>query len=211
MPRFALLLVSAASLAGCTDSGGGNSAFTASGEVIAMSGGDGGPTHACATCHGLKGEGDGRLTPRLAGLDAGYLHRQLDDYVNGRREHAEMRAIARRLSPEDRAKVSAWYAALPVNAAALRASPLYIARCAECHGAAGEGRGPGNPPLAGQPVGYIEAQLLAWRAGKRRGDGMNQMLAVSRALTPTEVRSLASLAEVPHPPSRRSSAPAAFR
>ena len=95
---------------------------------------------------------DGGLTPRLAGLDAGYLRRQLDDYANGRREHAMMRAVVRRLDDGDRAKVSAYYASLPATAAALpQTSPLYRARCAECHGASGEGVGPANPPLAGQP------------------------------------------------------------
>lgn len=211
MLRPALLLAFTAILGGC-GKGGGNPAFTASGEVIALSGGDGGPTHACASCHGLKGEGDGRLAPRLAALDAGYLHRQLDDYANGRREHAEMRAIVRRLSMEDRARVSAYYAALPATAAALpRVSPLHVAKCAECHGSAGEGRGPGNPPLAGQSAAYIEAQLLAWRAGKRRGDGMGEMLAVSRALAPAEIRALASLAEAPPALPRRRPAPAASR
>lgn len=211
------VLLLAAILTGCGGESGGNPAFTESGQVIALGGGDGGPTHACASCHGLKGEGDGRLVPRLAGLDAGYLHRQLDDYANGRREHAEMRAVVRRLSMEDRAKVSAYYATLPANAAALpRTSPLYTAKCAECHGPVGEGVGPGNPRLAGQSAAYIEAQLLAWRAGKRRGDGMGEMLAVSRALAPAEVRALAnlhqeSLAAVPPASPRRPPAPAASR
>ena len=221
MPKSAPFLYLAAILAmipqGCADAGGGNPAFTASGEVIALGGGDGGPTHACASCHGLKGEGDGRLVPRLAGLDAGYLHRQLDDYANGRREHAEMRAIVRRLGMTDRARVSAYYAALPATATALpRVSPLYVSRCAECHGRAGEGLGAGNPPLAGQPAAYVEAQLLAWRAGKRRGDGMGEMLAVSRALAPAEVLDLADLhredrAEAPAAAPRPAPAPAASR
>ncbi|MEJ5978921.1 c-type cytochrome [Novosphingobium sp. PS1R-30] len=217
MPKSASFLLLAAILGGCADAGGGNPAFTASGEVIALSGGDGGPTHACASCHGLKGEGDGRLVPRLAGLDAGYLHRQLDDYANGRREHAEMRAIVRGLDLDDRGKVSAYYATLPATASALpRVSPLYAARCAACHGPTGEGLGPANPPLAGQSAAYVEAQLLAWRTGKRRGDGMGQMLAVSRALEPAEVENLAGLhhagraeASPAHPRHRR--APAASR
>jgi cytochrome c553 len=91
--------------------------FRATGETIAMSGGDGGAKAACFTCHGLKGEGDGKDSPRLAGLDRGYLHRQIDDYANGRREHPAMRAIALRLSDRDRAKVSVFYAALPVPTA----------------------------------------------------------------------------------------------
>jgi len=217
VPKFVPTLLLAAILAGCGEARGGNPAFTASGEVIALSGGDGGPTHACATCHGLKGEGDGRLVPRLAGLDAGYLHRQLDDYVNGRREHAEMRAIVRRLDPEDRARVSAYYAGLAATAMALpQVSELYRAECAACHGTRGEGSGPGNPPLAGQPADYVEAQLYAWRAGKRRGDGMGEMLAVSRALVPAEIRALADLhrpdrAEAPAASPRPRPAPAASR
>src|SRR5690606_23988349 len=87
--------------------------FRATGETIAMSGGDAGAAAACFTCHGIEGEGDGRLSPRLAGLDAGYLHRQLDDYASGRREHEAMRAIAKKLTAADRSKVASYYAALP--------------------------------------------------------------------------------------------------
>lgn len=211
MLRPAFLFVLAAILGGCGKAGGGNPAFTASGEIIALGGGNGGPTHACAGCHGLKGEGDGRLTPRLAGLDAGYLQRQLDDFVNGRREHAQMRAIARRLSGEDRAKVSAYYAALPATASALpRPSALYTAKCAHCHGARGEGLGPGNPPLAGQPPAYVEAQLETWRSGRRR-DPMGVMLAVSHELAPAEIRLLVSHAAARYRPARPLPTRAAFR
>lgn len=205
-----LSLLAAVLLAGCGPAGG-NAAFRATGEVIAFSGGDGGAASACATCHGLKGEGDGRLAPRLAGLDAGYLHRQLDDYAIGRRDHAEMRAIVRRLSGEDRAKVSAYYARLPKTAEKLtQTSTLYAERCASCHGAQGEGMGPGNPPLAGQPPAYIAAQLEAWRSGKRR-DVSGAMLAVSRALSPEQIRRLADLSAAPLPPEHRRPVPAASR
>ena len=208
--RFIILTF--ALLSACGGAGGGNEAFRASGEVIAFSGGDGGAEHACIACHGLKGEGDGRLAPRLAGLDAGYLHRQLDDYANGRRQHSEMRAIVRRLSGEDREKVSAYYAALPPTAAALpQTSALYDEQCAQCHGAKGEGIGPANPPLAGQSAAYIKAQLEAWRSGKRRGDPLGEMLAISRALSPAEVQLLASHADAPYSPPRPPPGPEASR
>jgi cytochrome c553 len=176
--------------------------FRATGETIAFGGGDGGPAAACATCHGLRGEGDGRLTPRLAGLDAGYLHRQLDDYVNGRREHREMRAIARKLSGEDRAKVSAFYAALdtPVAPAATSSAlgqQLYergdpargIVACASCNGSQG---GPGNPSLAGQPAAYVQKQLTDWRTARRNNDALGQMRAISRQLTAAEAAAVSA-------------------
>jgi cytochrome c553 len=178
--------------------------FRQSGEVIAFGGGDGGAAAACFTCHGLKGEGDGRLTPRLAGLDTGYLNRQLDDYANGRREHAPMREVVRRLSPEDRAMVSAYYAGLTIPAgpsptASGLGEELYrrgdpardLVACATCHGPDGEGGGAGNPALGRQPAAYLEAQLTAWRTGKRYNDPLGEMRLISRRLSPAEVRAVA--------------------
>lgn len=177
-----------------------------------MGGGRGGVTHACATCHGIRGEGDGILVPRLAGLDAGYLHRQLDDYANGRREHVEMRTIARKLTGADRAKVSAYYAALaPVAATLPHVSALYTARCASCHGNRGQGNGPANPPLAGLSADYVEAQLLAWRVGKRRGEGGDVMLKAARELSPEQIRPLADLAAAHSLPPHRLPAPVTSR
>ncbi len=181
--------------------------FRQSGEVIAFGGGDGGTTAACFTCHGLKGEGDDRLTPRLAGLDAGYLQRQLDDYANGRRDHPPMRQVVRRLSAEDRSRVSTYYAALALpipteRPAAGHGADLYgkgdpargLAPCAQCHGADGEGGGAGNPPLGQQPAPYLEAQLTAWRNGKRYNDPLGEMRLISRRLTAEEVRAVAGYA-----------------
>jgi cytochrome c553 len=215
--RFVLLPLTL--LAAC-DAAPRTDAFRATGEVIAFSGGDGGAAAACATCHGLRGEGDGRLTPRLAGLDAGYLHRQLDDYVSGRREHKEMRAIARKLRGEDRAKVAAYYAALPpagadAQSASAQGRRLYeagdpargIAACTACHGPDG---GPGNPALAGQPAAYTEKQLADWRIGKRNNDALGEMRAISRRLSPQEAAALAAhVAALPasHPPRARAAYP----
>lgn len=167
-----------------------------------MSGGDGGAKAACFTCHGLTGEGDSKDSPRLAGLDAGYLHRQIDDYANGRREHLAMRTIALHLSDADRAKVSAYYAALPAPAAPAASAntqgeALYhlgdskrgLAPCASCHGAEGQGDA-ANPALAVQPAPYLENQLAAWRTGKRNNDPLGQMREISRQLSNAEVRAV---------------------
>lgn len=202
------------------------SPFRATGETIAFSGGDGGAKAACATCHGLAGEGDGRESPRLAGLDAGYLHRQLDDYADGRRDHLVMRTIARRLSDRDRAKVAAYYAGLaPPPMASGGGNPagdrLYrfgdpgrgLAACATCHGMRGEGVGAGNPPLAGQPAIYLSAQLKAWREGKRRNDPLGEMREISRRLSPSEVAAVSAYAAglSPHRPPDREASRAAHR
>lgn len=206
--RAAAGLVAAISAlaAGCSDaSGAAPDPFAATGELIALSGGASGAANACFTCHGLDGAGNGAGAPRLAGLGFGYLNRQMDDYAAGRRQHAEMEYIARRLSAQDRQRVAAFHAAMPAPDVAAPAgpippSPLYrsgdparaLASCASCHGARGEGVGPGNPPLAGQPAAYLEAQLHAWRLGERRGDAENVMQRISRRLTPEDIRSVAA-------------------
>src|SRR5690606_33464179 len=72
-------------------------AFSETGRVIAMGGGAAGPKAACFACHGLDGNGDRDAAPGLAGLDAGYLHKQLSDYAAGTRTDDEMSWIAKRL------------------------------------------------------------------------------------------------------------------
>ncbi len=80
--------------------------FRETGQVIAMSGGGAGAANACFTCHGLDGGGDGAGSPRLAGLDPGYLERQLIAYADGRRHHKQMSHIAGVLADRDRGAVS---------------------------------------------------------------------------------------------------------
>ncbi|QNM81871.1 c-type cytochrome [Sphingomonas sabuli] len=166
-------------LAACSADSDGPARFNASGELIAVSGGDAGAQFACLSCHGVKGEGDGDLVPRLAGLDAGYLVRQLDLYADGPRAHPQMAAIARKLRSEDRLAVSHYYAGLPAPVTAAPRGALYQRECAACHGAAGEGR-PGVPAVAGQSAAYVERQFAAWASGDRRGDADGTMTRISR-------------------------------
>ena len=202
----------AALLALCAAGGCGNAApapnrFEESGEVIALSGADAGPRGACVTCHGLQGEGDGALVPRLAGLDAGYIARQLEFYAAGLRRDPQMHWIAGRLDNDARVKLATYYAALPAGDADAFAgaecvptvAELYhrgdpargLASCASCHGGDGRGAGRGNPPLAGQPAAYLERQLRHWRAGKRYGDPLGDMGRISRRLHEGELAPLA--------------------
>ena len=179
--------------------------FAETGELIALSGAGAGAQNACFTCHGIDGQGDGIGAPRLAGLDAGYLERQLVAYADGRRQHPQMAWIAERLGHSERAAVSTYYALLPREIDGVQqAAPLALyhagdpARglpaCAECHGDQGEGTGAGNPPLAGQPAAYLAHQLEQWRAAKRRNDPGEVMLRISQVLTPSESAALSAYA-----------------
>ena len=179
-----------------------------SGELIAMSGGEGGARYACATCHGVRGEGNGFDAPRLAGLPAGYLQKQMQDYATGLRPHAVMGDVARFLDSDERVRVANHYAGLPPKAmppateqSIHAATPaLYAAKCQQCHGAQGVGTGLG-PPLAAQPALYLAQQLQDWQVSKRRTDGHHEMLKVAQALSGGEITQLSLyLAQIPPRP-----------
>lgn len=194
--RLVLALITGLSLAGCGAAAPGRTdeALSATGQVVAMSGGDGGAANACFTCHGLNGQGDGDTAPRLAGLDAGYLHKQLEDYAAGLREHDTMHTVAERLTPAARARVAAWYAQLPPRAARVsaQAPPRAYAACVDCHGPSGEGVGGGGPAIAGQPAAYVADQLDRWRRGERRNDPRGVMRVAAARLSDAEVAALAA-------------------
>ncbi|ATW05734.1 hypothetical protein CHN51_18830 (plasmid) [Sphingorhabdus sp. YGSMI21] len=202
---FYLVISASYLLSGCDVVEPRQDRFEQTGKLIALSGGDAGVRSACISCHGLDGEGNGNLAPRLAGLDRGYLARQLDYFSQGQRKHDQMAWIARRLDWPARQKLSAYYESLPVPSRASSATnvgdcairKLYeqgdpkrgIASCASCHGTDGAGIGKGNPPLAAQPAPYLKSQLEAWASGKRYGN--RTMLRISRLMTEDERTHLA--------------------
>ena len=65
----------------------------------------------CAGCHGADGLGVGAF-PALAGKDADYLAKALQDYKSGARANPMMSTIAKSLSDQDIADLAAHYASL---------------------------------------------------------------------------------------------------
>ena len=64
----------------------------------------------CAACHGMNGNSDNPLYPKLGGQHADYMERALADYASGARENALMVGFASALSAADRRNVAAWFA-----------------------------------------------------------------------------------------------------
>lgn len=203
--------------------------FDQNGELIALSGGDAGARAACHTCHGLDGSGDGALVPRIGGLDAGYLVRQLGFYADGQRRHPQMSWLAARLDSEERLAVALYYADMPFLSAdvadqlalgeiaeaqtckVVEGQTLYhdgapsrgLASCASCHGADGTGVGRGNPTLVGQSPAYLVEQLRQWRSGERYGDPQGVMHLTANKLRESEITPLAEYIAYGPAPSHR--------
>lgn len=166
----------------------------------------------CMACHGADGAGQTAAgNPRLAGLDAAYLQKQLDDFASGARSNPVMQPMATALSEDERQAMAAYYSKLPLPA--MLAKPAVampapdsvgvvlatrgdwsrgVPGCVQCHGPGGSGVGANFPPLAGQPASYIEAQLKAWQQGTRHNDPLQLMQHLSAALSAQDIQAVAS-------------------
>ncbi|AIN59120.1 cytochrome c [Pseudomonas soli] len=185
------------------------SAHAADGQKIFNQGGQNPAAMACLGCHGPDGKGIAAAGfPRLAGLPAGYLSKQLQDFRSGSRKQAVMEPLAKALDDAEIEAISAYLAKLPADTAPdtrrqqIATDPVArlaiygdwsrkIPGCVQCHGPGGSGVGEHFPPLAGQPAGYLVAQLNAWRDGSRSNDPNQLMVDVAKAMTDAEVKAVA--------------------
>lgn len=163
----------------------------------------------CMACHGADGAGQAAAgNPRLAGLDAAYLQKQLDDFASGARSNPVMQPTATALSEDERHAMATYYSQLPLAAKPATALPAPdsagavlatrgdwsrgVPGCVQCHGPGGSGVGANFPPLAGQPASYIEAQLKAWQQGTRHNDPLQLMQHLSAALSAQDIEAVAA-------------------
>ena len=119
--------------------------------------------------------------PKLAGQNADYLFRQMQNFRSGLRKGPVMYYQLSDLTSENVAALAKYFSALPRPAAASVQSRLEavgeeifgrgiedrgMPACARCHG--NDGRGTGvMPRLAAQHAGYIAAQLRRFQEGTR--------------------------------------------
>lgn len=187
----------------------GSATATTTGKSIAAQGGAQGAT-ACVSCHGLDGAGNPQAGfPRLAGLDAVYMARQIQAYRIGSRNNPIMMPIAKALTPAEADAVAAYYAGLPppkvpapqADAALLKEGEQLaqvgnwdknIPACVSCHGPGGGGAGAVFPALAGQHASYTVAQLQAWRSGTRSSDPIQLMKVVAERMSDREIQAAAA-------------------
>ena len=175
---------------------------------------------ACTGCHGAQGRAasDGYY-PRIAGKPPQYLFNQLASFRDGRRDYALMTNL---LAPLDDAYLQAiadHFASLEIpypapqpastDAATLRRGEQLVMRgdaalrlpaCVACHGTGLMGVAPAFPALIGMPRDYLNAQLGAWRTGKRHAPSPDCMAQIAQRLAPQDISALSQwLAAQPVP------------
>ncbi|MFK8331818.1 c-type cytochrome [Pseudomonas sp. BJa5] len=182
----------------------------ADGQKVFSQGGQNPAAMACLGCHGADGKGMAAAGfPRLAGLPAAYLSKQLHDFRDGSRKNPIMEPLAKALSDEEIQAVTATLAAMPAEPVAdtrrqqmasdaTEKLALYgdwsrqLPGCVQCHGPGGVGVGEHFPPLAHQPAAYLVAQLNAWRDGSRQNDPNQLMVGVAKAMSDEEIKAVAN-------------------
>ncbi len=163
----------------------------------------------CATCHGNGGNSQIPMNPSLAGQNANYLVKQLQEYQSGARQNPTMSAMVGGLSEQDIEDIAAYYSSqarqitgaqndqesLALGEALYRAGngEIGAAACTACHSPTGRGNAPaGFPALGGQHSEYTLTQLRAFRAGDRDNDLNGMMRTVVERLTDAELEALAN-------------------
>ena len=151
-------------------------------------------------CHGAEGESASEVFPRLAGQNAEYIAKQLENFKSGKRKSSAMAPMVAELSPDDMAALGRFYGSRPPHKEAPKDAPLAavgqyiysqgnrfsgVPACASCHGPDGAGSN-ALPRLAGQHAAYLDNQLKQFNKRERNNDNA-VMHTVVEKMTPLEM------------------------
>lgn len=160
----------------------------------------------CIGCHGYGGISYDPKYPSLAGQQASYVVKQLNEFVAGKRDNAEMMPFLKPINPAEFAALGAYFAAQKPRVGAVKDAALVaagktlyeqgnaatgVAACVGCHqpGAVGNDK---YPRLAGQHAGYVAKQIHSFKDGTRKNDKAREMRGVAEKLSEAEIAAAAA-------------------
>lgn len=160
----------------------------------------------CAGCHNQDGNSEIPENPKLSGLDAGYIARQLADFKSGNRhgsvmvniipmiDEKEYKSLAVFFSVQKRTNTSTADANLVAQGKLIFDDGILgsaVPACAGCHNEDGSGT-PKYPRLAGQNAPYVVQQMQDFKNGVRTNDTKAAMRAVAKRMNDQEISAVAS-------------------
>lgn len=159
----------------------------------------------CSGCHNPDGNSVIPENPKLSGLDAEYLVRQLQDFKTGNRKSPAMSGIIPLVDEKEFEALATFFhrqtpkAGGSVDAKlAAQGREIYdegivgsaVPACSGCHNEDGSGTEK-YPRIAGQHSAYVVQQLLSFKNGGRANDSKAVMRAVAKRMNDKEIRAVA--------------------
>lgn len=159
----------------------------------------------CAACHTATGNSKKAKYPKIAGFDAGYIHKQLTEYKSGQRVNNTMAGQVKDLTDQDMRDLAAYFSSqdrepgmadetqVQLGQAVYMGgnSATGVAACAACHAPSGAGNPAAKfPALAGQHPEYIAAQLHAFSKGERANDAGQMMRNIASKMSDAEIQAV---------------------
>jgi cytochrome c553 len=175
------------------------------------------PWEGCGECHGLDGVAPNGHFPNLAGQNANYIRKQMEDFSSGTRsnDHGQMGTSAEEATGAKLDQIESYFAGLPPPtpmrepdlspAAASRAKTLMergdralkIPSCDNCHGVRRK-HWLDSPWLEAQQPTYLVKELEDFRSGARSNDSQSGMRRMAQLLSQSDIDALgAYLASLP--------------
>ncbi|WP_119153878.1 c-type cytochrome [Caldimonas tepidiphila] len=160
-------------------------------------------TQVCAACHTFDGSRGAPANPILQGQHPEYLVKQLAEFKSGKRPSPVMQGFASMLSEDDMRNVSAFYASKQAEKGAATQKDLVrlgesiyrggiaskqVPACAACHSPTGAGIPAQYPRIGSQHGPYVEAQMVAFRDGKRPNS--SQMVQIAAKMSDREIKAV---------------------
>jgi cytochrome c553 len=174
----------------------------------------------CAACHGADGNSAAPTFPKLAGQNAKYIYKQLQNFKAGTRVNALMAPMAAGLADQDMADLAEYYSQQKGSIGGAKKELVELGQkifrggkkeigltaCSGCHGPAGKGNTfAAFPRLSGQHAEYTANQLKMFRAAgrddltgdRRDNDGakpgdLGPMQMIAAKLSDKDIQALAS-------------------
>ena len=156
----------------------------------------------CSACHGFDGASPSDTVPVLAGMQPWYMKKTIQDYAAGKRPAAEMEPYAKMVLQLGVDDVAAYFGRQKKQPSPVRLDPAAVERgkaasrqCVICHGQDGKGdAAKGIPDLTGQPPGYLQNQILLFKADRRSpgDDVVKAAKAIMKTIPDEQVGDLAA-------------------
>ncbi len=153
----------------------------------------------CAACHGPDGNSTNPQVPSIAGQPKLFIETQLVLFREELRKSEQMAPVVKGLKDAEIVKLAEHFSKLPArvmesgapDASAMKrgAERAKVLRCNVCHLSDFTGQNQ-IPRLAGQREAYLEAEMRAYRDGKRTG-GDTIMAAALYGVSDADIKALA--------------------